>query len=642
MKIGVIGYYGYGNAGDEAILENITKALAPHRVVGFPVDFPFAERMTTRLNAYDFLVLGGGGLYNRSAPGPFGSFDIWEKQLTTPIGVLGLGVEVLDQTSLPAVHALVERSEFFVVRDEESKRLIGHPKVQVAPDLTFYDPPRLAPHEASSIAVCGVNLRPFGKGAEAWLEAVQQLDCEKRAVPLSTVPTFDDRELLVQLDPNCPPEFDRACYSKFDILVGTAFHSIVFAIQAGIPVVAICYHPKVQRLMDEVGLSEYALHWDEHHRLSELFARALANRSAIRQQMLAYTENAQRQLQRLFHGIVGAIEGSGIRSTAQASVTPRVSVLIDCRGAANEAVQLTVASCCMQSLPNQVILLADDDTPQLDQSSYGNADGAIQVISLYDVQDSKSVTKAIGGQYIVWLPAGYELAYDALYVLAETLDADPDAIMSYSDCYITEKRKILSKLSLRASRTPRQLAATCCVFLVRRSWTAIYSANKSLDRIASVLKKHRSSHVPFGLVYKPATQAELHCIRSAVAFGRGQITEARDLLASASQLDSQLLAAKEHQERFFGFFLECAFSRSIGNDPVQYFETTIENFPRTTPILRKAANAFTARASLEEAYIWYGRGDMEQARKSFMRCIRRDPRWLLDRGVLSFGLNRLR
>jgi hypothetical protein len=39
VNIGIIGWWRHDNQGDFRILENVTRALAPHRVV--PIDLPF-------------------------------------------------------------------------------------------------------------------------------------------------------------------------------------------------------------------------------------------------------------------------------------------------------------------------------------------------------------------------------------------------------------------------------------------------------------------------------------------------------------------------------------------------------------------------------------------------------------------------
>lgn len=642
MRVGVIGYYGYGNAGDERILDIIKVALTPHDVIGFPVDFPDHPTIFPRLNAFDYLILGGGGLFNEKPPGAFASFDRWQCQLTAPIGVLGLGVEKLDTEFLPAVTALVERSEFFVVRDEESKRLIGHPKTQIAPDLTFFRPvPMAIQQNHRSEVTCGINLRPFGPNADGWLEAARTLPGTKRTVSLSTVPTFNDRELLIALDPNCPKTFDHSIYADIDVLVGTAFHSIVFAVQAAVPVVAISYHPKVRRLMNEIGLSDYVLRYDEHARLAELYSKVLEDRKFIRQKMLDYTMHARGRLQDVFREVGAAIAEHANKCTEIEKSLPPVTVAIDCTHASREDVRRTLDSCLSQSHRDVGLTLVGRANRDMDSDFASLIASADTSASAGDHPDEVLADSLKHEGYLVCIPGGFELTADALAVLAELLEETPEADLYYCDFYITAESNILHRVSVSNLRTPDQLAATSACFIVRQSVVTDELADLPTDILITAAQSRRSLHVPYALAFRAATKAELDCISSAVAFGRGQHTKAQYLLADAALVDPQLVTSKRHQEKFFGIFLACAFSRSVSHDPIAYFETVISNFPTMTSTLRRAKHPFVARVSLEEAHIWSTRGQKKKALASILRCIQHDPRWLKDRGLISFATRHL-
>ena len=146
MNIGVIGWWNNGNQGDFAILENITLALAAHRVVPIDVPFHITPDEIARLNQLDFLIFGGGGLLTTSPAVPFDTFDAWGDELHTPIGILGLGVDEVKPQHRRAVQLLLDRARFVFVRDTTSQRLLNHPKVQLMPDVTFWQPPTTMPH----------------------------------------------------------------------------------------------------------------------------------------------------------------------------------------------------------------------------------------------------------------------------------------------------------------------------------------------------------------------------------------------------------------------------------------------------------------------------------------------------------------
>ena len=178
MNIGILGWWRASNQGDFAIRRNLEHALAPHCVV--PIDLPFelTRDEVDRLNLLDFLLLGGGGLFQDAPPVPFDIFDTWGAQLKTPIGVVGVGIDAVTPEYHLAVSSLVEQARFFYVRDRESQDLIQHPKVQVMPDLSFLCPfpQAIAAPISQRQPVCGINLRTLPSlDVDQWMRVLRQL-----------------------------------------------------------------------------------------------------------------------------------------------------------------------------------------------------------------------------------------------------------------------------------------------------------------------------------------------------------------------------------------------------------------------------------------------------------------------------------
>ena len=163
MHIGIVGWWHNGNEGDFRILDCMTRALEPHHIVPIDLPFPLNKDSLRRLNLLDFVILGGGGLFQKAPPPhPFQDFDVWGKDLKTPIGIAGVGIDAILPEYRRSMQAFIEQARFFYVRDRASQQIVGHPKVQIAPDLTFLYP--LAPPKVSEVSskdspVCGVNLR---------------------------------------------------------------------------------------------------------------------------------------------------------------------------------------------------------------------------------------------------------------------------------------------------------------------------------------------------------------------------------------------------------------------------------------------------------------------------------------------------
>jgi len=203
--VGVSGWYGERNVGDELILTSLVQGI--HRASSsaqIVVASPKPSRVETDhgLAAYprhearamaqmaehaDCLLVGGGGIWNDKAaarngglPGLFASpqysvvnlatLPVMVRALGKPIAGVGLGVGPLDN---PAGRSMVRLMASFCsvigVRDESSKRALldlGGAKlnVEVASDLAFaatieHRAPRLSPHSEMRLRLA-VNVRP--------------------------------------------------------------------------------------------------------------------------------------------------------------------------------------------------------------------------------------------------------------------------------------------------------------------------------------------------------------------------------------------------------------------------------------------------------------------------------------------------
>lgn len=64
----------------------------------------------------------------------------------------------------------------------------------------------------------------------------------------------------VVIDQDLSPGQLKVVYGKAHVLVGTRFHSVILALSAGTPVVAISYHgPKATGIMEQLGLADYVV-----------------------------------------------------------------------------------------------------------------------------------------------------------------------------------------------------------------------------------------------------------------------------------------------------------------------------------------------------------------------------------------------
>jgi polysaccharide pyruvyl transferase WcaK-like protein len=298
QKIGIAGWWGGQNIGDQSIKYSLQKVLGNHFKLHF-IEVPFDPTFWRlwKINNLDFLIIGGGGLFTRTPPHPFEIFDKWRNRLKIPFGFLGVGVQEISHEYKPIVEMLIKGSAFFVVRDTGSfnllNSLISSSKIMKAPDLTF-----LHPHQTQSNAVkdkIGVNLRVWNFDNDQtynnyeWCQAINRLEGIKKTVPLSFMKNLDDREALAGIQGIKESDFNITLYEDINIMIGMRLHSLIFAIQNSIPSIGIAYTPKVRRLFSELNLDEFCLDVSEYSRLSETFHEVSLRHKEISNKFHQYT-----------------------------------------------------------------------------------------------------------------------------------------------------------------------------------------------------------------------------------------------------------------------------------------------------------------------------------------------------------------
>lgn len=253
-KYCVFGYYGQGNAGDEAILASIVSGFSKtgikltvysehplltsqlHKVDShqpFPKT-PWAflkallksNRMTTLRAIWHFIrsdvvVIGGGGLFFDTPEtnrwfNEYISLILLSKRLGKKVAIVGVSVGPLHHlNSEQGLRRTFRQCDFISVRDDASRDVlvscgIDHAEVHVIPDLVFALPPcdqdraeeilraeiGSIPNDLVLLAPCSYNL-----GLNGWLESYRSLvnelvltyECSVLLVPMQCTGGIDDR-----------------------------------------------------------------------------------------------------------------------------------------------------------------------------------------------------------------------------------------------------------------------------------------------------------------------------------------------------------------------------------------------------------------------------------------------------------------
>jgi len=306
----VSGYYGFGNAGDEAILAGLIQGfrdLAPeieltvlsgdppsttaeHAVVAVPRGLSSVRRS---LGLSDLLISGGGGLLQdvTSWRSPLYYLAILEmaRRARRPVAFIGQSLGPLRR---PWVRALVRRALSGVhavgLRDRPSLELFRQlglsSPAEVTADLAFLLPAptesaieaarRRAGVDSGQFAVVALRPTPAdapgGQTAEHLASAIggacEEIDLPAVVVamqpsqdgPLARRVTAAMPKGLAREAPPMPARELLSLMAGSDLVVGMRLHALIFAALAGVPLVGITYDPKVDGLMDQLGLAPAA------------------------------------------------------------------------------------------------------------------------------------------------------------------------------------------------------------------------------------------------------------------------------------------------------------------------------------------------------------------------------------------------
>ena len=287
-KIGLVGFYGPGNYGDELFLDVFRQHLGSDVDLGVVFDSPtrpyFRRSARDVVRDHDSIVIGGGDLL---VPWGLGDRYWLTDYLRRPVHIVGVGVP----TWRPAKPDVVAQLRRFVrhgnvksitVRDEESAAWIREhldPRVAVdaAADLVFaLDLPPVERPDGPPIL--GINVR-WREGNDDY-DAVRalaargrELGYRLRTIVLSTgdVRTRDERafeELAID-----GPDVERVASEDIGtltraiggctMLASHKFHGTVVATAYGIPAISMSTTDKNRNLLRRLGRPELVCAFDD-------------------------------------------------------------------------------------------------------------------------------------------------------------------------------------------------------------------------------------------------------------------------------------------------------------------------------------------------------------------------------------------
>jgi polysaccharide pyruvyl transferase CsaB len=425
---------------------NPTETSAQHNVRS--VYWKDIEALLSAANECDLILLGGGGVFQDYWGVPHNSAltsSHWGISYCSAVGMLavlsqkpfaiysvGVG-PLLSEEGRLLTRSTFDLANLRVVRDTESRGILGSLGVQeegvlVLPDPAFTLLPD--PESAAEIlktygidpkerAVLGVCIRNWleGEASDGWKKRlaaaldqflenhnVQVLfipfqvhahDLENdHSVALEVTAMMKNRDRACILPESYPPAITGGLISQCAFIVGMRLHSLIFAVNAGIPSLALVYDPKVRNLMESLRLSEFAVDLQsmETEQLSAMLDSAWNQQKQLRSALVRHADKLRKLAQKTPVMALKLLEKNN--RPPFSSETMRSLAIRQTRALAAKEQELQTA-------------LAQLETKEHENQSLINQSGALQN-QLNEILSSKSwkLAQAFQGARIRLLPIG--------------------------------------------------------------------------------------------------------------------------------------------------------------------------------------------------------------------------------------------
>lgn len=308
----VSGYYGFGNLGDESLLDIIASSLAkeiPGMKIGALTKNPKTDSQRTGLMCVSrfrfpkvwrvigkskLLISGGGSLLQDKTSKRSLGYYAWviraAEMQKTKVAVLANGIGPISYTSNERLTAkVISDADEVSVRDADSRRElirigVKAEKIRVSADPAFLIRPVDDEIVAKTMAKLGVkggffavSVRPLGKPEEDTAENEKlvseiALTCSAAAKKFNLTPVIipmqetQDGRICEKLHgilqnngtdaviyrPTNAPEL-IGVLSRAQMVMSMRLHLVIFASSAGVPVIGLSYDPKVNSMLQQLG-----------------------------------------------------------------------------------------------------------------------------------------------------------------------------------------------------------------------------------------------------------------------------------------------------------------------------------------------------------------------------------------------------
>ncbi|MGE5421789.1 MAG: polysaccharide pyruvyl transferase CsaB [Ignavibacteriales bacterium] len=300
MRVVLSGYYGFDNAGDEALLAAISGSLRTFSdsieitvLSGNPARTTALHgvRAISRVNPFmllkefkqaDLLISGGGSLL-QDVTGPLSipyylGIAALAKLMGTPVVFYAQGIGPVNRRiGQRLIKLIADRVDLITLRDEDSAKCLKELGVKRVSIIVTADPVfsmRAAPDNEArgrkyledlglgkEDSIIGVSLRPWNQFNDhhmaEFLDSLADMGHQILLLPLQfpedlrqvkKIQSLMNKSAFIADKPMTSADL-IGLISHLQLLVGMRLHSLIFAACAGIPFEGIAYDPKVESLL---------------------------------------------------------------------------------------------------------------------------------------------------------------------------------------------------------------------------------------------------------------------------------------------------------------------------------------------------------------------------------------------------------
>lgn len=306
QRIVISGYYGFGNSGDEAVLQSILTSLEAEsrqteiklepvvlsanpewtrRVYGVDsVHRMKPQKVISAIRGSEGLISGGGSLLQdvtgwKTIPYYLGIIRL-AQGLGKPVFIYSQGIGPVNRPIFhPLIRRIYSRCAYLSVRDEESASLLermglDRAKIEVVPDpVMSFERMNTDRAAVSGKPIIGVSVRFWNtdrsdlQGIATGLRQIMSATDAKlrffsfhqtedtrasEAVIDFLGDAFKERVTLVH-GAETPLEMVRQT-ADCDLIIGMRLHSLIYAASQLVPMVGISYDPKIDHFLRRLGM----------------------------------------------------------------------------------------------------------------------------------------------------------------------------------------------------------------------------------------------------------------------------------------------------------------------------------------------------------------------------------------------------